>query len=120
MMSPKDARLYIQSQGANYGQNVILPDHVDTCNCDEFFGTRCEYSVHVTGTKRAHIDRKDPRDDPVGHLKHDVGVPYSIMTTAAGVVIGALASKNNRKKGVLLGGLFGLGIGILADLASEN
>jgi len=120
MISPRDARDYIESQGIDFGQNVTTPDYIDTSNCEEFFGTRCDENVHVTGSKRAHLDRKDPRKDPLGHLKHDVGVPYSVMSTAAGGAIGAIVSKKNRKKGALIGGAFGLAIGIIADLASKN
>lgn len=120
MITPREARSYIESQGVNFGQNVTLPDDVDTCNCDEFFGTRCDDNVHVTGSKRAHIDRKDPRHDPLGHLKHDVGVPYSVMSTAAGGAIGAIVSKKNRKKGALIGSAIGLGFGIIADVLSKN
>lgn len=117
MISIKDTRKYIESQNVNFGQNVTLPNTVDICDCEEFFGTRCDENVHVTGSNRAHIDRRDPRQDPLGHLKHDVGIPYSALTTATGMALGAVLSKNNRKKGVIIGGLAGLAIGIIADLA---
>lgn len=117
MISPRDARKYIEATNVNFGQNVTLPDIVDTCECEEFFGTRCDDNVHVTGHNRAHIDRRDPRKDSLGHLKHDVGIPYSAITTVAGITAGAVLFKNNRKKGAIICGLAGLAIGIIADLA---
>ena len=48
-MSPKDARNYIESQNVNFGENVILPEVVDVCEYEEFFGIRCDENVHVTG-----------------------------------------------------------------------
>ena len=118
MISPIDARKYIEFQNVDFGQNVTLPDVVDVCECEEFFGTRCDENVHVTGHKRAHIDRRDPRQDPLGHLKHDVGIPYSALTTTAGIIVGTVLSKNNRIQGAIIGGFIGLVIGIIADSAS--
>lgn len=115
MISPRKVRRYIKKRGAGFGKNVLLPEKVDIRNCEEFFGTRCSYNVHVKGPKIAHIDKVDPRKNPLGHLKHDVGIPYTAITTSTGIVIGGLISKTNRKKGILVGGLLGLAIGIIAD-----
>lgn len=118
MISIRDARKHIESQNVNFGQNVTLPDIVDTCDCEEFFGTRCDENVHVTGSKQAHIDRNDPRQDPLGHLKYDVGVPYSLMGAAGGATIGSIIYKKDRKKGALYGAAIVGGIGLIADIVS--
>lgn len=118
-MSPSDARRYIEGTGVRYGQDVTLPDDVDVTKCEEFFGTRCSENVHVTGSRKAHVDRVDPRKNPIGHLKKDVGIPYVAMTTPTGALIGAIVSKNNRKKGALVGGLVASGLGLLADVLSD-
>ena len=120
-MNPLEVRLYIDSRGVPYGQNVVLPDDVDTCRCQEFFGTRCPHNVHVKGRRLAHVDRVDPRRDPIGHLKKDVGVPYAAMTAFGGAVAGAAVAKNNRVAGAVGGGLAGLVLGAIADiLAAKN
>ena len=125
-MNPLEVRLYIDSRGVPYGQNVVLPDDVDACGCQEFFGTRCPHNVHVKGRRRAHVDRVDTRRDPIGHLKKDVGVPYAAMATLGGAVAGATVAgatvaKNNRVSGAVGGGLAGLVLGAIADiLAIKN
>jgi len=118
MISIRDTRKYIESQNVNFGQNVTLPTIIDTCDCEEFIGTRCDENVHVTGPNRAHIDRKDPRQDPFGHLKHDVGIPYSLMGTAGGAAAGGIIYKKDRKKGALYGAAILGGIGLFADIVS--
>lgn len=118
MMSPRDVRKYIESQNVNFGQNVTLPDVVDVCECEEFFGTRCDENVHVTGPNQAHVDRKDPRQNPLGHLKHDTGIPYSFIGAAGGSALGGIIYKKDRKKGALYGGAILGGIGLIADIVS--
>ena len=78
-MDPYDVRKYIESTGVPYGENVTLPEDIDTNQCSDFFGTRCDHNVHAKGRRKAHIDRVDPRYNPAGHLKHDVGIPYTLM-----------------------------------------
>ena len=68
-MKINKVRRYIDSMNVPYGQNVILPEDIDTSECQKFFGTRCSHNVHVKGRRLAHVDRVDPRKDPIGHLK---------------------------------------------------
>jgi len=68
MISPRDARKYIEFQNVDFGQNVTLPDIVDTCNCEEFFGTRCDENVHVTGPKQAPM----LTDETLGKILLDI------------------------------------------------
>ncbi len=120
MITPHDARRFIDSTGADYGQDVVLPDCIDTSECQEFFGTRCPDNVHVKSDRTAHVDRADPRDDPIGHLKYDVGVPYAVMAAPVGAMIGAAAMKRNRKNGALVGGTIGLVLGMVADTVNNS
>ncbi len=115
MITPRDARRFIDSTGVDYGQDVVLPDCIDTSECQEFFGTRCPNNVHVKSDRTAHVDRVDPHNDPIGHLKDDVGVPYAVMAAPVGAAIGAVAMKRNRKNGALVGGITGLILGMIAD-----
>lgn len=115
MMTPYEVREYIASRKVPYGQNIALPDDVDTSQCQEFFGTRCPHNVHVKGHRLAHVDRADPSTDPIGHLKKDVGVPYALMGSMAGAILGAVLMKNNRKEGVVLGSILGGFLGSIAD-----
>ena len=120
MITPSEARKYIESTGVPYGQDVTLPDMVDTSRCQNFFGTRCDANVHIKGPMKAHIDRADPRYDPIGHLKKDVGVPYTVMGAGLGAGVGGLIANNNRKKGAAVGALVGGVAGLLADLLAEH
>ena len=120
MINPKDARRYIESTNARYGEDVVLPDDIDTSDCREFFGTRCPYNIHVKNPRLAHIDRVDPRKNPIGHLKRDVRVPYAAMTATVGAAIGASLAKNNRKKGALIGGLLGIIPGVIVDVLESR
>lgn len=117
-MSPKDVKDYISFTGASFGQDVTLPGEIDTGSCSEFCGTRCPENVHVTGKNKAHIDRVDPRYDPLGHLKHDVGIPYTLIGTVGCATIGAAVYKKNRIKGAVYGGAIGTVVGFLVDLVS--
>ena len=116
MITPKEARKHIEGTGAPYGCDVMLPDIIDTSNCQNFFGTRCDANVHVKGPRKAHIDRADPRYDPIGHLKKDVGVPYALMGVVLGAGVGGLVADGKRKKGAALGAFAGGAVGLLADL----
>ena len=120
MITPNEARKYIESTGASYGQDVSLPDMVDTSGCQNFFGTRCDANVHVKDPMKAHIDRADPRHEPIGHLKKDVGVPYTVMGAGLGAGVGGLIAGNNRKKGAAVGALVGGVAGLLADWLAEH
>ena len=116
-MDPYDVRKYIESTGVPYGENVTLPEDIDTNQCSDFFGTRCDHHVPVKGRRKAHIDRVDPRYNPASHLKHDVGIPYTLMGAAAGGGLGAIFGKDKKDaavKGALIGGVLGL----LGDVAS--
>lgn len=119
MITPKDVRDQIEQNNISYGENVVFPDEIDTSNCSEFFGTRCSENVHVTGKRTAHVDQVDPRKNPIGHLKKDVGVPYALMTSIAGAALGAGLSKNNRKKGALAGALIGALPGAVFDILEK-
>ena len=114
-MNSYEVRRYIDRMGVPHGQNVVLPGDIDTSECQEFFGTRCHHNVHVKGRRLAHVDRVDPRKNPIGHLKKDVGIPYSVMTTPIGAAFGAVVSANNRKTGAIVGGLIGFILGAVAD-----
>ena len=109
MMTPYQARRYIAGRRAPYGQNVALPDDVDTSQCEQFFGTRCQYGIHVKDRRLAHVDRVDPRRDPIGHLKHDVGVPYAVMGGLAGAALGSVP-------GMVAGSIMGLTADIVSHL----
>ena len=117
-MTPDEVRRNIERLGTPYGENVTFAENIDTSSCSEFWGTRCPENVHVTGLNCAHVDRKDPRTDALGHLKHDVGVPYTAMGTAGGAALGAVAFPKNRKKGALIGAGVGSVLGIIADVVS--
>ena len=120
MITPKEARRYIDDTGVPYGQNVILPDDVDTSGCQEFFGTRCPHNVHVKDSRVAHVDREDPRVNPVGHLVRDVGIPYASMTAPAGAALGAALMPGDRKTGAAIGALCGLAAGMIIDWAENR
>ena len=115
MITPKETRKYIDGAQVPYGQNVILPDDIDTSECQEFFGTRCPHNVHVKGRRMAHVDREDPRVNPVGHLVKDVGISYVSMTAPVGAALGAALMSNDKKTGAAIGGLIGLVVGIILD-----
>ena len=66
----------------------------------------------------AHIDRMDPRRDPLGHLKKDVRVPYTAMGAVSGACLGAAIGKS--KKATATGALIGALAGIALDIASHN
>lgn len=117
-MTPDQVRRDIERLGIQYGENVTFAENIDTSSCSEFWGTRCPENVHVTSSNCAHIDRKDPRYDPLGHLKHDVGVPYTAIGTAGGAAIGAIISPKNRKNGALIGASVGTALGLIADVVS--
>ena len=119
MITPKDVRERFEEQGIQYGDNMEFSDDIDTSDCEEFFGTRCPENVHVKGKRKAHVDRVDPRKNPFGHLKRDVGVPYAVMTSAAGSALGAALSKD-RKKGAAVGGLAGALLGAVLDVIDER
>ena len=120
MITPRQARRYIENTGAAYGQNVELPDVVDTRGCGNFFGMRCDANVHVKGPRTAHVDRVDPRHDPIGHLKKDVGVPYALIGACVGAGIGGVVVGKNRKKGAAVGALGGGIAGLVVDLLAER
>jgi len=115
MISPHGARRYVDRTGADCGQDVILPDDIDTSKCQEFFGMRCSDNVHVKGSRTAHVDRVDPRRNPIGHLKSDVGVPYAVMAGLGFAAIGAAMSRGDWKRGAAIGGVAGLFAGAVAD-----
>jgi hypothetical protein len=118
MISPIEAGNRIRRAGVPYGHNVNLNDDVDTSQCEEFFGTRCPGNVHVTGRETAHVDRVDPRRNPIAHLRKDVGIPYSVTSAASFAVLGALSSPDNRVSGAIEGGIFGFILGLAADVLS--
>lgn len=118
MISPYDTSNFIKNSGARFGENVTLSNDIDISECEQFFGTRCPHNVHVKGKRKAHLDRKDPRYDPLGHLKHDVGIPYSLMGAAGGLTLGGTMYKKDRKKGALCGAAILGGIGLIADIVS--
>ncbi len=117
-MSPNEVRDYLDRIGAAFGQNVTLPDDVDTSSCSQFWGTRCPENVHVTGKNMAHIDRVDPRSDLLGHLKHDVGIPYTLIGTVGCAALGAAAFSNNRTQGAKVSAALGFLGGLIADIVS--
>lgn len=119
-MTPKEVRKHIDYAGVSYGQNVILPDNVDMSKCQEFFGTRCPHNVHVKGSRVAHVDREDPRVNPIGHLVKDVGIPYASMTAPVGAVLGATLMSSDRKTGAAIGTLCGLAVGMFIDWAENR
>ncbi|MEM2338396.1 MAG: hypothetical protein QXZ47_05645 [Candidatus Bathyarchaeia archaeon] len=110
----------IEVKRVPYGKDIILPLKINTAPCEEFFGKRCPYNIHVTGERTAHKDRFDPRYYWKEHLDHDVMVPHEILTigipTIAGVTVGALLDNKNRTRGALIGGFFGFISGILCEI----
>lgn len=115
MISPRDVRRCINITGADYGQDVALPGDIGTSKCQEFFGMRCSDNVHVKGGRTAHLDRVDPRRNPMGHPKMDVGVPYAVMAALGFAAIGAAAARGDWKGGAAIGGVTGLFAGATAD-----
>ena len=120
MITPYEARKHIDRMGVPCGQNVPLPDDVDVSECQEFFGTRCSNNVHMKGRRLAHVDRADPRTDPIGHLKKDVGVPYALIGSAVGAILGAVLMKGDRKAGAALGSMAGGLLGSIADNVADR
>lgn len=120
MITPKEARKHIDYTGVPYGHNVVLPDDIDTSECQEFFGTRCSHNVHVKGHRVAHVDREDPRVNPIGHLVKDVGIPYASMTAPVGAALGATLMSSDRKTGAAIGALCGLVVGMIIDWAENR
>lgn len=121
MMSPEEARVYIENvykvYNLPYGMDVTLPRDIDTSRCEWFFGLRCPYNVHVTGRRRAHIDRFDPRYNLKEHLDHDVGIPHELVTIGVPVVIGALVGyRLGKARGAVVGAIAGLVVGWLVEL----
>jgi hypothetical protein len=103
-----------------YGKDITLPAKINTAPCEEFFGKRCQYNIHVTGEKTAHKDRFDPRYHWKEHLDRDVMIPHEVVTigipTIAGVTLGASLDSKNRIRGAFIGGLLGFIGGILCEI----
>ena len=74
-ISPCEAAKIIKEKSIPYGEDYEFLYEIDTSNCEEFFGTRCDCNLHVKGKRKAHVDRVDPRKDLVGHLDRDLGIP---------------------------------------------
>jgi hypothetical protein len=110
----------IETNNVPYGQDIILPFEIDTSPCEEFFGTRCPYNIHVTSSRSAHKDRFDPRFKWKEHLDYDVGIPHQIITigmpTAAGTIIGGLLNRKKPLEGAIFGGILGFISGFLIEI----
>ena len=103
------------------GKDVIFPLEIDTTKCEEFFGIRCPYNIHVTGKKTAHRDRFDPRYHWKEHLDYDVGIPHELVSIGIPAIAFALAGALMDSKGIrgaLLGGMLGLVIGICIEAST--
>jgi hypothetical protein len=122
-VSPEQARVYIEGvyrrYNLPYGTDVTLPWDIDTSPCRWFFGLRCPYNVHVTGRRRAHIDRFDPRYNLKEHLDHDVWIPHELVTIGVPVGVGVLAGHwLGRARGAVIGAIAGLVVGWLVELST--
>jgi hypothetical protein len=121
VLSPEQARIIIEDAYRKYrlpyGTDVTLPWEIDTSRCEWFFGLRCPYNIHVTGRRRAHIDRFDPRYNWKEHIDHDVGTPHELITVGLPMGLGALIGYIlDGRKGAIKGSLAGLAIGVLIEL----
>jgi|GEM_PF-2566655 hypothetical protein len=109
----------IETNNIPYGQDIILSSDIDTSSCEEFFGTRCSYNIHVTSSRSAHKDRFDPRFKWKEHLDYDVRIPHQVITigvpTITGATIGGLLNRNKPLKGLIIGGIFGFLVGLLIE-----
>lgn len=76
----------------DYCQDLIFTQPIDTRGCQEYFGTRGPNGVHVTGRNTAHLDRRDPRVDALGHILEDVLPPIAVATTVFVVGVGILTA----------------------------
>jgi hypothetical protein len=105
-----------------YGQDVIFPLEIDTTPCEEFFGKRCPYNIHVTGSRRAHKDRFDPRFKWKEHLDYDVEIPHEVVTigipTSIGTLIGGLADREKPTRGAIVGGMLGFICGVFIEIVT--
>lgn len=74
-----EAAVKLERMGIPFGQDYVFPHPIDTSGCTSFGGVRCGCNLHVTGDNTAHRDRVDPRQDLLGHLDEDVGIPKPIV-----------------------------------------
>ena len=70
-----------------YGKDYVFPSQIDTSGCEQLVGLRCPCNIHIKSNKVAHRDRVDPRQDLVGHLEKDVGIPVRLLLLFAGLII---------------------------------
>jgi hypothetical protein len=109
----------IETKKVPYGQDVTFPSEIDTAPCEEFFGKRCPYNIHVTGTRTAHKDRFDPRIDWKRHLDYDVGIPHESITigipTFTSALIGGLLDRKKPVRGVAIGKILGFICGLFIE-----
>ena len=73
-ISPEEAVRIIKKKGIPFGEDYEFPYEIDTSGCRWFFGIRGPHNLHITGRKRAHIDRVDPRESILEHLRQDAPV----------------------------------------------
>jgi hypothetical protein len=114
----------IEMKKVPYGQDVTFPLEIDTTPCEEFFGKRCPYNIHVTGSRTAHKDRFDPRTYWREHLDYDVGIPHEVVTigtpTFIGGLIGGLLDHEKPISGAVAGAMLGLICGFIIEAITEK
>jgi hypothetical protein len=90
LISPCEAAAELERLNVPYGQDRVFRREIDTSDCEQFAGLRCSCGIHAKSHKVAHRDRVDPRQDLVGHLEKDVGIPVRPLLLFGGLIALAL------------------------------
>jgi len=98
-ISPCEAAEILKRRFVPYGQDFIFPYDIDTSECEDFGGIRCDCNLHAKGRNVAHLDRFDPRRDLLRHLEEDVGIPVGpiIFFGALAVLVWAVRSGSRKE-----------------------
>lgn len=70
-ITPEEALRIIKKKKIPFGVDYEFPCEIDTSGCKWFFGIRGPGNLHIVGKRKAHIDRIDPRESILKHLKED-------------------------------------------------
>jgi len=115
----EEVNRWIETKKVPYGQDVVFPVEIDATPCEEFFGKRCPYNIHVTENRRAHKDRFDPRLKWKEHLDYDAGIPHEVVTigipTLISALIGGLMDCKKPARGAATGAIIGSICGLFIE-----
>lgn len=108
-------------RGVPYGCNVCFDREIDLSNCTEYWGTRCDDSIHPIDDYCAHRDQYDPRSHSGKHLIYDspevpiaIGVGLTSAMVSAKIIYDARKDKSENAvfETVLCSSLIGFGVSV--------